>query len=254
MEIPEIGRSAIPEKHTGADYVEVLSTLGAKRGCRTYLEIGVASGALFARIESDTAIGIDPTFTLSADVTHSKSRVHLYKMTSDLFFSDPRNYSTIEGLVDFAFLDGMHAFEFLLRDFFNTERICHDRSLIALHDCLPLNDAMIQREFWTAAELGRDGPFPNHWTGDVWKVILILRKYRPDLRLVFVDAPPTGLVFATNLDPISQTLRANYLDIVEEFRRMENNIAALDQLYRSLCLTRTDEILSSHDHSLFFRL
>ena len=43
---------------------------------------------------------------------------------------------------DIAFLDGMHRAEYLLRDFMNTERFSHERTLILLHDCLPVNARM----------------------------------------------------------------------------------------------------------------
>ncbi len=33
-----------------------------------------------------------------------------------------------------------------------------------------------------------------YWTGDVWKLIPILQRYRPDLQLTLFDAPPSGLV------------------------------------------------------------
>jgi len=235
-------------------YDEFLTQLIAKRACRTYFEIGVARGALLSQISAETAIGIDPAFELEVDVTKNKKFLHLNRMTSDQFFAHPGNYSSYEGCIDFAFLDGMHVFEFLLRDFYNTERICHGASLIAIHDCLPLNDAMAEREFSRAVERGEGTPFPWHWTGDVWKIIPILKKYRPDLKIVFVDAQPTGLVFVTNLNPKSDVLRNSYLQIVEEFRSADNDLNAINQLYNSLVMTSTDSVLNEHDHTLYFRI
>ena len=54
------------------------------------------------------------------------------------------------------------------------------------------------------------------WTGDVWKLLPILRKYRPDLRLHVLDCPPTGLVAITRVDPASRILADCYYDIVDE--------------------------------------
>jgi hypothetical protein len=245
-------QSAIPSTHSGLNYIEVIAALSAKRTCRTYLEVGVSTGAAMNRISTDVAIGVDPGFTLTSDVTVGKKAVHLYRTTSDDFFADKKLCDPITGLIDFAFIDGMHLFEFLLRDIYNVERLCHSRSLIALHDCLPLNEAMIERNFGIAAEKGKDSSFPSYWTGDVWKVIPILKKYRPDLRLIFVETPPTGLVFLTNLDNSSDTLKRNYLNIIDEFKALPNNKDSLDSLYSSINVVRADEILNEFDHSTYF--
>ena len=57
-------------------------------------------------------------------------------MTSDDFFSGPRLGELLGGqTVDMAFVDGMHLFEYALRDFMNLEASA--LILIAVHDCLP---------------------------------------------------------------------------------------------------------------------
>ncbi|MEI2423220.1 hypothetical protein V6O07_23320, partial [Arthrospira platensis SPKY2] len=55
------------------------------------------------------------------------------------------------------------------------------------------------------------------WSGDVWKVALILRKYRPDLKISTVATRPTGLTIVTNLDSSSKILSKHYDDIVQEY-------------------------------------
>ena len=70
----------------------------------------------------------------------------MYQITSDAFFKDVDAISSLGGSPDIAFLDGMHLFEFLLRDFYNTESICDPSSVMILHDCLPLNEAMAHRD------------------------------------------------------------------------------------------------------------
>ena len=58
-------------------------------------------------------------------------------MTSDEFFAkfDPRD--ALGSKIDLAFLDGQHLFEYVLRDFMNTEAVCEENSFILLHDCSP---------------------------------------------------------------------------------------------------------------------
>ena len=55
------------------------------------------------------------------------------------------------------------------------------------------------------------------WTGDVFKIVLILKKYRPDLEIYNSNAKPSGLVCVKNLDSSSSVLSDNYEKIVEEF-------------------------------------
>ena len=47
--------------------------------------------------------------------------------------------------VDLVFIDGLHLFEFALRDFFNAEAWCSRTSTIVLHDCVPIARATADR-------------------------------------------------------------------------------------------------------------
>jgi hypothetical protein len=62
-------------------------------------------------------------------------------------------------------------------------------------------------------------------------MLLILRKYRPDLRLLILDCPPTGLVACTRLDPGSDVLSQNYHAIIDEFAQCELPQYGLDRLW-----------------------
>ena len=85
----------------------------------------------------------------------------------------------------------MHYCEYLLRDFANTERHCRRTSVIALHDCVPVDLAIAAREAREASpplEAHRE----NWWAGDAWRTLLALRKHRPDLAFTVVDSHQTG--------------------------------------------------------------
>ena len=150
-------------------------------------------------------------------------------MSSDEFFAEYDVRVFFPRGVDIAFLDGMHRFEYLLRDFMNTERCCHDRSLILLHDCLPVNLRMAERKWLT--DPAEQESTRSWWAGDVWRLLPILKKYRPDLRMRFLDCPPTGLVAVTNLDPRSAVLRRSYYTILDEFSCLDLSSYGLDQLW-----------------------
>ncbi|GJE29023.1 hypothetical protein LKMONMHP_3898 [Methylobacterium organophilum] len=229
--------------HAGLPYFELLRDLSKRTGALRYLEVGVRSGDVFTQISCVHAIGVDPLFQLNTNVTANKARVSLYQLPSDVFFQRLNWRRDIGHRIDLAFLDGMHLFEFLLRDFFNTEAICRRDSIIALHDCLPLTEAMADREPEQALERARGSDYVSFWTGDVWKVVAILRKYRPDLAITAADAAPTGLVLITNLDPSSQVLKRNYDAILREFTEMPNTAAAIGRMYADTPVTAAAEAL-----------
>jgi len=202
----------------GLPYLEFMRILATRLGVRSYLEIGTEAGQSLAQMDCD-ALCIDPTFRFAGNPVGGRRRTLLFQMQSDEFFAEYEVGQIFPKGVDLAFLDGMHQFEFLLRDFMNTERACHDHSIILLHDCLPSNLRMAERTM--RIDETEDPATRGGWTGDVWRMLPILRKYRPDLRVLVLDCPPTGLVAVTKLDPRSQRLHAAYYDILDEFGNLE---------------------------------
>ena len=214
---------------------------------RTYLEIGTNTGASLEQIHCD-ALCIDPQFNVEGSPLSDRKVSLFFQMPSDEFFAKYDVRAFFPGGVDLAFLDGMHWFEFLLRDFINTERVCHARSLIMLHDCIPQNIRMAER-------LARNVPEEHEstrysWTGDVWRVLPILKKYRPDLQVRLLDCPPTGLVAISRLDPGNDVLSRNYHAILEEFAGLELEefgLAALRSVFPMLETRRIcrEDVLTS---------
>lgn len=191
----------------GGRYEEWLRQYHLRSEADWYLEVGSETGKSLVTVSANT-IAVDPAFRLIQDVTTSKRIVHLFQMTSDSFFAtDFANRNNIE--LDVAFLDGMHNFEFLLRDFIGTERISRSTATIFMHDCIPANRIQARREY--ASNKSR------FWAGDVWKLLPILRQYRPHLRIEVLDLAPTGLVSVRNLDPSSSALKNNYEAILAEY-------------------------------------
>jgi hypothetical protein len=106
-------------------YLPLLERLHEHLRPRTYVEIGVAAGHSLGRARPSTRIvGIDPNPTISDPVVRKSSRI--FELTSDEFFDQHDLCSELGGLpVDLAFIDGMHLFEYALRDFINVEAHCH---------------------------------------------------------------------------------------------------------------------------------
>lgn len=173
-----------------------------------YLEVGVASGRSLALAHPPTlAIGIDPAPAIAVTMT---AETHLFTMTSDDYFAQHQTPP-----VDLAFIDGLHSFDQALRDFVNVERLCGRHSVILIHDCWPRDAESASRDRRTL-----------FWTGDVWKVIPILRAMRPDLFVRTLTTPPSGLGVVTRLDPSSTVLADHYDRLVAE--HMDRPFAELE--------------------------
>lgn len=192
--------AARPARH----YLRLLNWIHCRLLPRTYLEIGVAEGSSLAlTLPCTRAVGVDPDPRIRYAVDPAAA---VKATTSDGFFAAHEPGHVFGGLpVDLAFLDGLHLSEFVLRDFINAERFASPDSMILIHDVLPPNAEAASRSFIAAEE----------WAGDVWKVIPVLKEYRPDLTVHVVDVPPTGLGMVTGLDPGSTSLSRSYDRVVD---------------------------------------
>lgn len=194
---------------TGLRYTAFLDQLHRRHVFDWYMEIGCRTGKSFAPVRGRT-IAVDPFFKVGTDVIGAKPSLHVFQQTSDDFFASnflPRN----DIALSFSFLDGMHLYEYLLRDFMNTEAHSRPDGLIALHDCVPASLEMTLRDHTKVPQIKKG------WTGDVWKLIPILQEFRPDLTLAVFDCAPTGLVVVSGLDPFNRVLQTEYAAIVTQY-------------------------------------
>lgn len=183
-----------------------------------YLEIGVESGVSLS-LAKCKAIGVDPMPRIRHKIPDSTEVV---KATSDVFFETRANECLMSG-VDLSFIDGMHLFEYALRDFINVEKYSKASSVAIMDDILPCHPAQAERLRRTRA-----------WTGDVWKVYFILKSYRPDLDIELVDAFPTGLMLIKNLNSSSSVLEDNYQIIIDKYMHKDVPAAVVGRDFSSL--------------------
>ena len=172
------------------DKYEALQLIHALVDPTFYFEIGVQKGKSI-RLAKCPAVGVDPDPRIS-----SEGLFKIYKQSSDEYF-----YSIFSHHLpaDFVFIDGMHLFEQVLRDFIHTEKmIAHKGTVVVIDDIFPAHPAQASRNRRTCK-----------WTGDVWKLLPILMSYRSDLQLTCLDTSPTGMLLVQNLDPENTVLEDN---------------------------------------------
>jgi hypothetical protein len=189
----------------GDDYLVWLKRLHVTLVPETYLEIGIARGRSLSFARPPTrAIAVDPEPTINVPL---KAETHIFCETSDVFFAECRLAPLLNGQpLALAFIDGLHVYQQSLRDFMHVESLCGPRSVVLIHDTAPL-DELTQRP-------DRQRTF---YTGDVWKTVLCLKHYRPDLDIFTIATPPTGLTVVTGLDPTSRTLLDSFEEAVARF-------------------------------------
>jgi hypothetical protein len=213
----------------GDNYTSVLSDVHAKVQPKSYLEVGTLHGATL-RLSRCKTVAVDPAFQLDAAVEIDPARITLREMTSDDYFANHDPKKDLNGEIEFAFLDGMHEFPYLLRDFINTEKACGAKSIVAMHDCIPLDCHMTRMH--RDVEVEKPTNHPGYWAGDVWKMIPVLRKYRPDLDVRCLDAVPTGLTIVRGLDPKNTVLRDRYDEILREWEHVVLDDYGMAELFK----------------------
>ena len=174
-----------------------------------YLELGVDQGVSLA-CASGPAIGVDPRpeLKLTAELPPA---ARIVASSSDAFFATQAK-ALLQPAPELAFIDGMHLFEFALRDLLNTERVMAPWGLLVIDDIYPCHPVQAHRRRRSSS-----------WTGDVWKLLPILRQQRPDLTLLCLNAHTTGLLLIAGLDTDAAaagnaSLRAAYADQVRRYR------------------------------------
>lgn len=183
------------------DYLTALRLIHEIIRPRNYCEIGVRLGYSLA-LSSVPSIGIDPDVEVR---TSLRAPTRLFKETSDDFFANHDVRALAGGPIDFAFIDGMHQVEFALRDFMNLERNMHADAIIAIDDVLPPDMQYATRERHTQV-----------WTGDVYRMLDVLKTYRPDLDIRVYDIQVKGIAIITRLNPKSTVLWERYDEIAAD--------------------------------------
>ena len=185
---------------------EFLKRLHAIVAPRTYVEIGIRHGASLSVSDAARNIAVDPRFS-EEDMQYDVENVEFYKSTSDEFFARPDVAEIAGGEIDLGYIDGLHLFEYALRDFIGLSRLSGERTVIIFDDILPRNATEADRQ-----------PTGGAWTGDVWKIVPTLRRHLPDLfeRSIIADNMPRGCLIVPFVGDAGAAITERYDAIVSE--------------------------------------
>ena len=125
---------------------DLIQYLIDKYSFENYLEIGCDKDQSFSKINIKNKVGVDP---FSGGTIRD---------TSDNFFkSNTKKF-------DLIFIDGLHHYDQVIKDIYNSLKIIEENGYVLIHDCLPRSIAhqAVPR-------------YRGSWNGDVWKSIVEMR-------------------------------------------------------------------------------
>ena len=159
--------------------VNILNKISREISAKKYLEIGCDTNVVFNNVNCEHKVGVDPL------------KGGTIRDTSDNFFKNNQEK------FDLIFIDGLHTFDQILKDFHNSFKFLNNGGYIVMHDLIPRN--------WLEEHVPR---ISNNWCGDVWKISFLLNNIKDhDYSLILTDF---GLgVFKKNHDDLSM----NEIDI-----------------------------------------
>jgi len=225
-----------PEKDL--NYMTYLRRLHQTLKPKLYFEIGVDTGTSLA-LSRCVSIGVDPAFEVTSAIA---APAKLFREKSDDFFANSgRCAHLFRSRIDLAFVDGMHLAEYVVRDLINTERWMSPDGVVVVDDVFPEQVEMADR----------DRRF-NAWCGDVYEIIPILRRYRPDLDIrvynAFIGPYRKGIATISGLDPSSTVLSAHLPEIHSEIKNgvyMAKSMDAMEAMIEPVEIADFDQWLQS---------
>ena len=209
---------------TDGNYLDFLKALH-KNIYEGYFEIGTRTGVSLA-LSNSPSVSIDPFFQLNTNPVGNKDLCLMFQETSDSFFEN--RLSLLSDIkCQLAFIDGMHLFEYALRDFINLAKISSEKSLFLFHDTIPWTFEMTTRNY-------KDLPRGAAWTGDVWKLAHIFIDAGMKDNVKLLTSAPSGLLAVLSPDKKSVSmLENNYDRICSEWLEVNLSGDTIERFYET---------------------
>lgn len=218
----EFGKPIIARSTETAIFLNFIAKLVQ---AKEYLEIGVESGETFRRVRIKKKTGVDPLFLFDFK-KQNQDKARFFEMTSDAFFEMLINGGFESSNYDLVFIDGLHTFEQVARDFKNCVQFMNRNGIMVIDDTVP-NDvfsSLPSQEDCYRLRKASGKHDDGSWHGDVFKLIyqLSLAEYEP-LRIATISdlSNPKTVVWIEN---------SNWKDLKIE---LNSNDVAYEDLFRN---------------------
>jgi Methyltransferase domain len=155
---------------------------------QSYLEIGVASGETFFRIDCPRKVAVDPRFQFDVHLRANRENETYYEMTSDEYFRGPG----IGQSFDLIFLDGHHTYEQTRCDLDEALARATAKTVVLIDDTVPSDPFSAipdqEKAYFYRAHFGRN-PKDGCWHGDVFKLVTYIHDHLPEYSYLTFEGP-----------------------------------------------------------------
>lgn len=154
--------------------------------CRSYLEIGIEYGYTLRQVNVAQKVGVDPDPRLrKREIPRGTS---ILSVTSDQYFARLSQ----DARFDLIFLDGLHEWHQTYLDLINALNHSEPRTVIVIDDVVPSDRfSAIPNQMEAIDARHRSGGTNFEWHGDVYKVLLAISEFHPDLHFRVIS-PESG--------------------------------------------------------------
>jgi hypothetical protein len=207
-----------------------IDLLASINSAKSYIEIGVNTGATFFPVKIPFKVAVDPQFRFGFDAYAAANREgensQFFETTSDIFFAMLR--SKAHGLekmlpFDIIFIDGLHTFEQSFRDFENSLEYAHENTLWLIDDTVPCDAYSALPDINMASfKRKRAGLVVGPWHGDVYKTIFAIHDKYPEISYcTLVSGNPQTILWRSKgnqrspvFGSIKEIDKMNYFDML----------------------------------------
>ncbi|MBT9540095.1 class I SAM-dependent methyltransferase [Thiobacillus sp.] len=193
-------------------------------------------GSTFFPVEIPFKVAVDPCFVFEPS-EHAKDGTHFFEIKSDEFFKKldcgdlplRQTSSTQPIKFDIIFIDGYHTFEQSFRDFENSLRYSHKKTLWLIDDTVPSDaySALPNPEI-SSYKRHRAGLDRGDWHGDVYKTIFAIHDRFPEISYcTLMGGNPQTVLWkaerstrAPLFSSISEIESASYYDMIRHGKVM----------------------------------
>lgn len=139
-----------------------------------YLEVGVDEGTTFFAVDARQKVAVDPAFKFPIpDAVGLLADVEFHPVESDLYFE-----KSASGQFDIIFLDGLHTFEQIVKDFTNALAYIKPNGIIIIDDVIPSSYYASMPDLDRSLQFRRRLGFSDwDWMGDVYKIVYLIESF-----------------------------------------------------------------------------